>query len=113
MQLRILGYIKLNTHSIWKKDCLGMFLQLFQARMNRIRENDLRMKSLVELKLFTNNNTTDINMEILEGKTLELFKPVPINVNANIVYSKYSMNPLKSINFGLLFNPKVFNILYF
>ena len=58
------------------------------------------MKSLVELKLFTNNNTTDINMEILEGKTLELFKPVPINVNANIVYSKYIMNPAKSINFG-------------
>lgn len=60
----------------------------------------IRMKSLVELKLFTNNSTTDINMEILEGKTLELFKPVPINVNANIVYSKYSMNPAKSINFG-------------
>lgn len=58
------------------------------------------MKSLVELKLFTNNNTTDINMEILEGKTLELFKPVPINVSTNIVYSKYSMNPAKSINFG-------------
>ena len=60
----------------------------------------IRMKSLIELKLFTNNSTTDINMEILEGKTLELFKPVPINVNANIVYSKYSMNPSKNINFG-------------
>jgi hydrocephalus-inducing protein len=33
-----------------------------------------------ELKLKTTSNTTDIIMEILEGKTLELFKPVPINL---------------------------------
>lgn len=39
-------------------------------------------------------------MEILEGKTLELFKPVPINVSVNSVFSKYSITPLKNINFG-------------
>ncbi len=39
-------------------------------------------------------------MEILEGQTQELFKPVPINVHVNSVYSKYSINPLKKINFG-------------
>ncbi len=39
-------------------------------------------------------------MEILEGKTLELFKPVPINVKINSVFSKYAITPLKSMNFG-------------
>ncbi len=29
-----------------------------------------------------------------------MFKPVPINVDVNAVYSKYSINPLKNINFG-------------
>lgn len=48
----------------------------------------------------TTNNTTDIILEILEGLTQELYKPVPINVNVNSVYSKYSINPLKKINFG-------------
>ena len=58
-----------------------------------------------ELKLKTSNNSTDIIMEILEGQTQELFKPVPINVNVNSVYSKYSMNPQFKINFGpILFN---------
>lgn len=41
-------------------------------------------------------------MEILEGKTLELYKPVPINVRVNSVFSKYSINPLKNINFGAI-----------
>ena len=48
----------------------------------------------------TTNANTDIIMEILEGKTLELFKPVPINVKINSVFSKYSITPLKSMNFG-------------
>lgn len=39
-------------------------------------------------------------MEILEGKTLELYKPVPINVRVNSVFSKYSILPLKNMNFG-------------
>ena len=44
-------------------------------------------------------------MEILEGATQELFKPVAINVNVNSVYSKFTINPLKKINFG----PTLFN----
>lgn len=55
-----------------------------------------------EMKLKTTNNNTDITLEILEGKTLELFKPVPINVAVNAVFSKYSISPLNSINFGPL-----------
>jgi len=50
----------------------------------------------------TTNSTTDILMEILEGKTLELYKPVPINVKVNSVFSKYSILPLKNINFGAI-----------
>jgi len=64
------------------------------------------------MKLKTNNSTTDICLEILEGKTLELFKPVPINVHVNAVYSKYSIQPLNSINFGALqFNEQKTRIL--
>ena len=39
-------------------------------------------------------------MEIIEGKSLETFESVPINVTVNSVFSKYSILPLKSINFG-------------
>ena len=52
------------------------------------------------MKLKTNNNTTDINMEVLEGKTLEITKIVPINVAVNSVFSSYSVTPLKNMNFG-------------
>jgi len=55
---------------------------------------------LKEVKLKTNNNTTDINMEVLEGKTLEITKVVPINVAVNSVFSNYSITPLKNMNFG-------------
>ena len=48
----------------------------------------------------TTNDTTDMFIEILEGQTGELFKPVPINVQFNSVYSKYGVNPVKNINFG-------------
>lgn len=48
----------------------------------------------------TTNETTELFLEILEGKTLELFKPVPINVTFNSVYSKYGIHPVKNINFG-------------
>lgn len=53
-----------------------------------------------EVKLKTNNNSTDINMEVLEGKTLEITKVVPINVTVNSVFSNYSVTPLKNMNFG-------------
>ena len=60
----------------------------------------IRFSSKSEIKLTTNNNTTDIIMEILEGQTTELFRPVPINVSVNSVFSKYSIHPVKNINFG-------------
>ena len=47
---------------------------------NQNKEILVRFVATKELKLKTNNSTTDLIMEILEGKTLELFKPVPINV---------------------------------
>jgi len=44
-------------------------------------------------------------MEVLEGKSLELFKPIPLNVTVNSVFSKYTILPLKNTNFGpILFN---------
>jgi hydrocephalus-inducing protein len=51
-------------------------------------------------KLKTTNATTDIMLEILEGKSLETFNTVPINVAVNSVFSKYSITPLRNINFG-------------
>jgi hydrocephalus-inducing protein len=60
----------------------------------------VRFSSLKEVKLKTNNNSTDINMEVLEGKTLEITKVVPINVTVNSVFSNYSVTPLKNMNFG-------------
>ena len=67
---------------------------------NSSREVLIRFSSLKEVKLKTNNNTTDINMEVLEGKTLEITKVVPINVAVNSVFSNYSVSPLKNMNFG-------------
>ena len=65
-----------------------------------LREILVRFCATRELKMKTTNATTELVMEILEGKTLQLFKPVPINVQFNAVYSKYSILPLKNINFG-------------
>lgn len=39
-------------------------------------------------------------MEILEGNSGELFNSIPINVEVNSVFSKYSIVPLKNMNFG-------------
>ena len=60
----------------------------------------LRFCSQKEVKMTTNKQNTDIIAEILEGKTLEVFKPIPINVAVNAVFSKYAINPHKNINFG-------------
>ena len=53
-----------------------------------------------ELKLKTTSSTTDIVLEILEGKSLEIFNKVMINVTVNAVFSKYSITPINTINFG-------------
>ena len=52
------------------------------------------------MRLKTIASTTHLILEILEGKTLELFKPVSINVAFNAVYSEYTILPLKNLNFG-------------
>jgi len=53
-----------------------------------------------EVKLKTSASTTDIVLEILEGKSLEIFNKLMINVSVNAVFSKYSIVPIKTINFG-------------
>jgi hydrocephalus-inducing protein len=60
----------------------------------------IRFKSDKEIKLKTNKNTSDIVMEIIEGKSGAVVQPYPINVNVNAVFSKYSITPLRNINFG-------------
>ena len=84
-----------------------LFKESFRIEPNEVElaPNDskeilVRCSTNRELKLKTNNNTTDLMMEVLEGKTLEITKVVPLNVSVNAVFSKYSVVPLKSINFG-------------
>ena len=67
---------------------------------NQQKDILVRFCAVKELKMKTTNETTELFLEILEGKTLELFKPVPINVTFNSVYSKYGIHPVKNINFG-------------
>jgi hydrocephalus-inducing protein len=72
----------------------------FELDPNANKDVLVRFSSLKEVKLKTNSNTTDIFMEILEGKTMETHRSVPINVNVNSVFSAYSVVPLKNMNFG-------------
>jgi hydrocephalus-inducing protein len=60
----------------------------------------VRFESDKEQKLKTTKTTSDIKLNILEGKSLEVFKQIPIDVNVNAVFSKYTITPLKNINFG-------------
>ena len=39
-------------------------------------------------------------LSILEGESQDKHEEMPIRVNANAVFSKYSITPLKTINFG-------------
>jgi len=48
----------------------------------------------------TSTQTSDIILNILEGESQDIHQPLPINVNVNAVFSKYSITPLKTINFG-------------
>lgn len=60
----------------------------------------VRFLSQREIKLKTTTQTSDIVLNILEGATQLIHQPIPINVNVNAVFSKYSITPLKTINFG-------------
>lgn len=57
-------------------------------------------RSQKEIKLRTSKNNADIVLNILEGKSHEKHDQMPIHVNVNAVFSKYSIVPLKNINFG-------------
>ena len=98
------GLYKVKFSFMMKKKLFKEIFKVEPTEMeldpNQSKEILVRFIATKELKLKTNNSTTDLTMEILEGKTLELFKPVPINVQFNAVFSKYSILPIKSINFG-------------
>ena len=49
----------------------------------------VRFKSQKEIKLRTTKNSSDIVLNILEGKSQDVHNQVPINVNVNAVFSKY------------------------
>jgi len=61
----------------------------------------VRFLTQKEIKLKTSQqNQTDIILNILEGESQDVHQPIPIHVNVNAVFSKYSITPLKTINFG-------------
>ena len=61
----------------------------------------VRFLTMKEIKLKTNKSNAEIFLNILEGDQNEKFQqPIPILVNVNAVYSKYSLAPLKNLNFG-------------
>jgi hydrocephalus-inducing protein len=60
----------------------------------------VRFLSQKEIKLKTTTQTSDLVLNILEGESQDVHQPIPINVNVNAVFSKYSITPLKTINFG-------------
>jgi hydrocephalus-inducing protein len=66
------------------------------------RQINVIFQSQSEIKLRTSGYKSDIVLEIKEGRTQETFNKVYINVNVNAVYSKYSIAPVKNINFGPL-----------
>jgi hydrocephalus-inducing protein len=63
-------------------------------------EIKVRFLSQKELKLKTSTSNSDIMLNIVEGDLLDKFKSIPILVNVNAVFSKYSISPLRNINFG-------------
>ena len=102
--LKNVGPYKIKYNLVMKKkqfkECFRIDPASMELDPNQSKEVCVRFSSNKELNMKTTRETTDITCEILEGKTLELYKPVPINVGVNAVYSKYSVLPLKNINFG-------------
>lgn len=102
--IKNIGLYKVKLAFVMKKkqfrDCFYIDPQSYELESGQEKMISIRFLTKIEMKLHTTNNTTDINLEILEGKTLETYKRVPINISLNAVFSKYSIHPLKSINFG-------------
>jgi hydrocephalus-inducing protein len=61
------------------------------------RSIKVRFMSKKELKL---KNMADIKLNILEGDLNVEFQTIPIMVSVNAVFSKYTISPLRNINFG-------------
>jgi len=86
-----------------KKGWKDLFtIEPMEGELNANEEKNIivRFQSKKEIKLKTTKNTSDILMNIKEGKTQQLNQTIPINVNVNAVYSKYTITPLRNINFG-------------
>lgn len=84
------------------RDCFKLEPAESELDPGQEKQVSVKFASKSELKLKTTSASTDMILEILEGQTLEVFKPVPINVAVNAVFSKYSILPYKNINFGPL-----------
>lgn len=71
-----------------------------QLEPDEEKEIKIRFESKKEIKLKTSKATSDIKLHILEGESKEKSSEQPINVNANAVFSNYTITPLRNINFG-------------
>jgi hydrocephalus-inducing protein len=60
----------------------------------------VKFLTMKEIKMKTNKQNAEIFLNILEGDQNEKHQQIPILVNVNAVYSKYSLAPLKNLNFG-------------
>jgi len=65
-----------------------------------VKDIVVRFESKKEFKMKTSQSTSDIKLTILEGGSAEKFSEIPINFNVNSVFSKYTIVPLRNINFG-------------
>lgn len=77
-------------------------IEPMEGELNPNEEKNIVVKfmSTKEIKLKTSKNSSDIILNIFEGKSQEKHTEIPVNVNVNAVYSKYTITPLKNINFG-------------
>lgn len=64
------------------------------------RDVIVRFESKKEFKMKTTQSTSDIKLTIVEGGSKEKFNEIPINFNVNSVFSKFTIVPLRNINFG-------------
>jgi len=62
----------------------------------------VRFLSHKEIKLSRAKNLSDITLVILEGDQKIEHQQIPILVEVNAVYSKFSISPLRNLNFGPL-----------
>lgn len=62
----------------------------------------VKFLSMKEIKLTRAKNLSDITMVILEGDQKLEHQQIPILVEVNAVYSKFSISPLRNLNFGPL-----------